>query len=367
MKEILITDEIGGWGISANEIRNQLNAIPEGEDVRITIDSPGGDFFEMVPIFNMIRDFARTHSQKVETYIQGMAASAASMIALAAKAGNPENKIIVEDNSIYMIHNCWTVEMGDHRVMEETARTIARIDELQRDIYSRRTGKDRKELTKIMDAGNFMYGAEIVEGGFADEVISSNNDDSTDMNAFASAKDSKIISAKLAFDSMQNKMRAEAKAHSEFHSKAKDMAFACLADKPQEQTTYVSSEKTIQPEASGVTEDSIMNQEELKAKYPELYAAVYNEGMNAERTRVQSHLKMATDSGDINAAVEFINSGVNCADNTCVAKYHEVFTKNALAKARMADTVPNTMTPPTADEGAKAALDAFAKETGLKG
>lgn len=368
MKEILINSEIDGfWGISANSIREQLNSVPEGEEVKITLDSPGGDFFEMVPIFNMIRDYARDKNHCVTTYIQGMAASAASMIALAAKAGNSESKIIVEDNSIYMIHNCWTIEMGDHKVMEDTAKMIARIDELQRDIYTRQSGKSRKELTEMMDATTYMYGQEIIDNGFADEMVKTATEETSDgiEPTFDSMKNSAVVSAKTAFDTMQKKMQSKNKKNLNSLFAAHKEAIACLGP-VLEPTTFVSSENTIKPEENSGNEERIMTLEELQSKEPALYAAAVKAGADAERQRVQSHLKMATDSGDINAAVEFINSGVNCSDNACVAKYHEVFTKNALAKARMADTVPETAVPPTKDEAASAAVDAFMKETGLE-
>ena len=145
MKEIIIRGVIG-WEVETYQIKKSLDEVLPGEPVQIVIDSPGGDFFTMVPIYNLIRDFARNNPQQIETYIQGRACSAASMIALAAKAGNPNNKIIVEDISVFLIHNCWTLEIGDHRQMEKTAAQIRRIDDLQRDIYIARTGKTREEL-----------------------------------------------------------------------------------------------------------------------------------------------------------------------------------------------------------------------------
>lgn len=370
MKEILIDKEIGGWfGIQARDIKTQLDSVADGDDVKIVIDSPGGDFYEMVSIFNMIRSFTRDKTHKVETYIRGMAASAASMIALAAKAGNSENKITVEDNSIFMIHNCWTFEVGDHRVMEKTAKETLRIDELQRDIYERQTKKDRKKLSEMMDDDTWLYGQEIIDEGFADVMVSVPHDDTADgiEPAFDSMKSSALISAKIAFDNMQAKMKSGTKENANAFSTSRKEAVACLATlvPTQDTTTFVSSENNSKPDVSG-NEETFMTLEELKAKEPELYAAAVKIGSDAERERVQSHLKMASDSGDINAAVEFINSGVNCSDNACVAKYHEVFTKTALKNARAQDTVPETVTPPSKDEAASAAVNAFLKETGLE-
>ena len=119
MFELLIDKVIGEdeWAaftgvpeeISADFVRKSLAAFPQGEtEMRITIDSPGGDVFEGITIFNIIRDFARNNPDvEITTYVQGMAASMASVIALAAWSVNPRNDVIVEDNSIFMIHNAW--------------------------------------------------------------------------------------------------------------------------------------------------------------------------------------------------------------------------------------------------------------------
>ena len=363
MKELLISGEIG-WDTTAETVRRAIQEISSGEDVRIVIDSPGGSYYEMVSIFNLIRDFARNNLQKIETYIQGLAASAASMIALAAKAGNENNKIIVEDNSIFMIHNCWTVEIGDHRAMEEAARACLRIDEQQRNIYQNRTKKARKEIKDLMDATTYFYGDEIVEAGFADEVIKS-GEDQTNLEVFTSQKDSKILSAKIRFDNMKKDMQSK-------QEDVKKMQIAAMdCDLFKDSTSYVRSEN-IQLEGSSLCEGASMNKEEFKAKYPELYSAIYEEsfnaGVDAERKRVQSHVKMATDSGDVNAAMDFIASGVSCSDNEATAKYHEVFTKTALAKARASDVVPDVaVAGGTDDSEMNAKMNAFFAETGLVG
>lgn len=365
MNEILLSGTIG-WDVTADKVRQQFGDIPPGEDIRIVIDSPGGSFYEMVTIFNFIRDFARNNQQEIVTYIQGLAASAASVIALAAKAGNPKNKIIVEDISVFMIHNCWSVEVGDYRVFEEAAKSNFKIDEVIRNVYEKQSGKDRKELKKLMDDETFFYGDEIVEAGFADEVIDSQLDD-TDNQLFTNQKDDKVLNAKLSFDKMKKDMQVKTE------DVKQQRLVAMKTDFFKDETSSVRSSSNVRSEnnqlgVSSLNEGASMNEEELKAKYPELYNAVYNAGVNAERKRCQSHLKMATDSGDVNAAMSFIDSGVECSDNEATAKYHEVFTKTALAKARAADTVPDvSVAGGTDDSEMNAKMNAFLAETGLVG
>lgn len=370
MKELLITGEIG-WDVTADYVRNELKAIDQNEEMKIVVDSPGGSVYDMVAIYNIIRDFARNHKAKIETYIQGMAASCASQIALAAHDGNPSSQIVVEDNSIFMIHNAWTITWGDHRELEADAVALSRIDTLLRDVYIRKSNKSDKEISAMMDAETFLYGQEIVDAGFADSIIKTTSLEAEDINAYALRKDSSIVSAKNSFKKMKEIMQTRSESNQEHYKNSRAAACAKL-DSIMNQTTSVSSTSVssdnTKPEESGVrTEDSFMTKEELKAQNPELYNSIYDEGIEAERSRVQAHIKMAKDSGDISAAEEFIDSGVNCADNGAVAKYHEVFTKNALAKARAQDTVPDTTTPPKNNEGADAEMQAFLRETGLKG
>lgn len=369
MKELLITGEIG-WDVTADFVRNELKAVDQNDELKIVVDSPGGSVYDMVAIYNIIRDFARNHKAKIETYIQGMAASCASQIALAAHDGNPDSQVIVEDNSIFMIHNAWTISWGDHRELEADAIGLSRIDNLLREVYIRKSNKTSKEIIDMMNAETFLYGQEIVDAGFADSIIKNTTLEADDMNAYALKKDNSIVSAKNSFAKMKEAMQARAESNKEHYKNSRAAACAQLISMDKiasVKLSNVNSENT-KPDETGVrTEDSLMTKEELKAQNPELYDAIYNEGITAERSRVQAHIKMASDSGDVNAAVEFIDSGVNCADNAAVAKYHEVFTKNALAKARVQDLVPDTTTPPAANEGEDAEMQAFLRETGLKG
>ncbi len=368
MKEIEINGVIGGGffasGVTSRYVKEQLDAVQPGEEIKIVIDSPGGDFFEMVPIFNVIRNFARKNPQQIETYIQGKACSAASMIALAAKAGNPNNIIKVEDNSIFMIHNCWSICDGDHRVFEKETVQLRRVDELQRDIYARQTRAPREELTKMMDEDTFLYGAEIKAAGFADEVIETENigEDTVDTAVFSSQKAARIISAKTALNEIRN-IRVSA-----LHHDAKSIAAAMA-----EVGTYAASVSQTESQEYGTGTTNVSNrqedevtEEELKQKNPEVYAQILKAGIQTERERVMAHVKMATDSGDVCAAVEFIQSGAHCSDNTVIAKYHEIFTKTALAKARASDTVPDTQTLPENESSDTITAAAFEKETGLR-
>lgn len=354
MREIVLSGTIG-WKVTAQTVREELAQVEDYEMVRFVIDSLGGDCYAMVGIFNVIQDFARRHSQSIETYIQGCAMSAASVIALAAKAGNKANKIVVEDTSIFMIHNCWTFVCGDSRELAKVSQDCGRIDQVIRNVYGKISGLDDGELVQMMNDETYLYGQEIVDAGFADQVIQTDDEGITN-------KSDRIINAKLGYTKMMKDMKAQ--------------QLPVVADATEQITAFVAfggvplkdgeadREKTTK--GSSNTEVKTMDVAQLQQSFPQVYEQVYNCGVEEERKRVTSHLKMAQDSGDVTAAMEFINSGVSCADNEVTAKYHEVFTRQMLAKARGQDGVADTTTPPTPDGEKQAMMNAFAKETGLE-
>lgn len=336
MKVIEITGVVG-WDCDSETLKASLKEIASNDDVQISIDSPGGDFFSMVSMFNILRDFARNHKGTIETYIQGLAASCASMLALAAKAGKPESKIIVEDLSIFMIHNSWCFEIGDRRIHTRAAEDLQRIDALQRMIYTNATGKTEAELVELMNNDTFYYGAEIIEAGFADEMRKTENGEPNIDAELAKTN------AKATFAQMQQKMRADY----EKRNALTQSRVAALASLDALQPKPMAKNQTVQTAATpnNNNKESKMTAAEIKEQYPEAYAEIAKTGAAQEKERIQAHLKMAQDSGDMSAALEFIESGVNCNENKVVAKYHEIFTKVALAKARVADNPPDVVTP----------------------
>lgn len=337
MKKIEITGVVG-WDCDAETLKSSLKEIAPNDDVQISIDSPGGDFFSMVSMFNILRDFARNHKGTIETYIQGLAASCASMLALAAKAGKPESKIIVEDLSIFMIHNSWCIEIGDRRTHARASEDLQRIDALQRMIYTNATGKTEAELVELMNNDTFYYGEEIINAGFADEMRKTENND---LSIPSTNAELAKTNAKATFAQMQQKMRADyEKRNALLQNRVAALAsLDALQPKPAENPVQTAATP------NNNNKESKMTAAEIKEQFPEAYAEIAKQGAAQEKERIQAHLKMAQDSGDMSAALEFIESGVNCNENKVVAKYHEIFTKVALAKARVSDNPPDVVTP----------------------
>lgn len=160
MFDVIGEDFWSGGGITAKKVAAQLRAIGD-RPVEVQINSPGGDMFEGIAIYNVLRE----HSQDINVKIMGMAASAASIIAMAG------DTIEIGAASFIMIHNCWVVAIGNRHDMAETAEWLQPFDQAMVDVYSQRTGADAKAVSGWMDAETYMSGSTAVERGFADTLL----------------------------------------------------------------------------------------------------------------------------------------------------------------------------------------------------
>jgi len=164
---ISIFDVIGydwwtGEGVTAKRIAVALRAIGEG-DVVVNLNSPGGDYFEGLAIYNLLRE----HKGRVTVKILGIAASAASVIAMAG------DEVQIARAGFLMIHNAWVSTSGDRHQLRDTAEWLEPFDATAADIYAVRTGIDTVELATMLDKETWIGGADAVERGFADSLLSS--------------------------------------------------------------------------------------------------------------------------------------------------------------------------------------------------
>lgn len=162
MFDIIGEDFWSGGGVTAKRVSAQLRAIGD-RPVEVQINSPGGDMFEGIAIYNVLRE----HKQEVTVKVMGMAASAASIISMAG------DRVEIGAASFMMIHNCWVIAVGNRHDMQETADWLAPFDQAMVDLYAARTGRDVKDITKWMDAETYMSGSMAIERGFADDLLSS--------------------------------------------------------------------------------------------------------------------------------------------------------------------------------------------------
>ncbi len=161
---ISIYDSIGenweGTGVTVKRISAALRAIGE-KDVVVNINSPGGDFFEGVAIYNLLRE----HQGRVTVQVMGLAASAASVIAMAG------DEILMGDGSFLMIHNAWAVAIGNRHDMADAAKLLEPFDTAMAKVYAARSGVTEAEAARMMDEETWIGAAQAVEDGFADGLL----------------------------------------------------------------------------------------------------------------------------------------------------------------------------------------------------
>ena len=144
--------------------KDELNA-GEG-DITVWINSPGGDCVAAAQIYNMLVDY----SGNVTVKIDGMAASAASVIAMAG------NKVLMSPVSMLMIHNPATIAMGDHNEMQKAIDMLSEVKESIMNAYAIKTGLSRAKLSHLMESETWMNANKAVELGFADGVLERESD-----------------------------------------------------------------------------------------------------------------------------------------------------------------------------------------------
>lgn len=157
--EIWIYDEIGIWGIDAKDFVKELSAI-KSKKIDMHINSPGGDVFDGAAIYNEIK----RHSADVTTYIDGIAASIASVIALAG------NQVYMAENALYMMHNPWGMVLGNAEDMRKQADVLDKVRDTMLGAYTAKSGNDKKDIIALLDAETWLSAEEALEEGFIDEI-----------------------------------------------------------------------------------------------------------------------------------------------------------------------------------------------------
>ena len=164
---ISVFDVIGhdyweGGGVTAKRIAAALRSIGE-RDVTVNINSPGGDLFEGLAIYNLLRE----HKGSVTVKVLGVAASAASIIAMAG------DEIQIARAGFLMIHNAWILAAGNRHDLRSYADYLEPFDASMVDVYAARTGQDAGSIGKMMDGETWIGGSAAVEQGFADALLAS--------------------------------------------------------------------------------------------------------------------------------------------------------------------------------------------------
>lgn len=149
-----------GEGMTAKRMAGILRNMT-GKDVTVNINSPGGDVFEGLAIYNLLKE----HDGKVTVKVIGLAASAASFIAMAG------DEIQMAKASFMMIHNAWMVAAGDRNELAEISEWLKQFDETLAGIYAERTGKKAADVAELMDVETWLNGEAAIANGFADSIL----------------------------------------------------------------------------------------------------------------------------------------------------------------------------------------------------
>lgn len=164
--DLYIYGTIGGgvWfgGVNSKEIRTKLQEI-DTEIINVHIHSNGGDAFEGVAIGNLLKN----HKAEIHVYIDGMAASAASVIAMAG------DKIFMPKNTMMMIHKASTFAYGNANALIKQAETLTKVDVAVLESYTNRFNGESFELERLLDEETYLTAAEALAYGFCDEITES--------------------------------------------------------------------------------------------------------------------------------------------------------------------------------------------------
>jgi ATP-dependent Clp endopeptidase proteolytic subunit ClpP len=162
--EIWIYEMIGedfwtGGGVTAKNFQKEFSEI-KASQIDLHINSPGGVVFDGITIYNLIKQ----HPANVTTYIDGLAASIASVIALAG------DKVIMAENALYMIHNPTGLAMGTATDMRSLADVLDKVAGTMIGTYVGKSKKSEDEIKNMLDVETWMTADEALEAGFVDEI-----------------------------------------------------------------------------------------------------------------------------------------------------------------------------------------------------
>lgn len=226
------------WGdtISAKEVTEYLADL-DVENINVYINSNGGVVDTAIAINNALR----RHKAKVTVNIDGIAASAATLITCAG------DTVRMPKNALFMIHNPLTIAMGDSEEMRKQADVLEKYKNSIMETYLQKVNIDKEKLSELMDNESWLNAEEALEYGFVDEIIE---------NAYIQVVENKVISNNMVFNMAEFK--------------------------------NFNVDKNIKNNGKG---SGKMTKDEIKAQFPDIYAEIVNEGkeigIKEERTRIQ--------------------------------------------------------------------------------
>jgi ATP-dependent Clp endopeptidase proteolytic subunit ClpP len=159
--EIVLYNEIGGSGTTATAFRDALQKLASARQIELRINSPGGDVFEGVAIYNMLK----RHPATVTVTVDGLAASIASLIAMAG------DTVKIPANAMMFVHSPFAAARGTAADMRDLAGALDKIRDSMIASYQAKTNLDREKLVALLDAESWLNANDAKSLGFADEIL----------------------------------------------------------------------------------------------------------------------------------------------------------------------------------------------------
>ena len=230
-------------------IRNTLNSLKDYEKIKLYVNSPGGSVMAATSIYNALKN----HKAFIEVYVDGIAASAATIITCAG------DKVYMPNNTMFMVHNPMTVASGSSKDFNKTADVLDKVKDTILNTYVSKTGQEKEILSQLMDDESWLSAEDALEYGFIDEILV--------QNASIENMGDRLIVNSIVMD------------------------ISSFKNNPFKNTTTTSVEmpKNVSKEPENImNEEENMTKAELKEKFPDMYNEIYQEGEQAERVRIKN-------------------------------------------------------------------------------
>ena len=298
--ELILYGSIGSdeyWDdISDKAFKQDIENLGDVENIILHINSPGGSVFSAVAIANTLKN----HKAKITANIDGLAASAATIITSAC------DTVKMPKNALFMVHNPITFAYGNNQDMQKTLEMLNKVKNSIIETYLNKAKTDKETLSELMDNETWMSAEEAKEYGFIDEIL--------DENVEKEVIENKLIINNMAFDISRFKNFKEKKIQ-------------------EPRVINISVNSTENPEEIADKFRDILNStenqknkggnmtlEELKNKFPELYNQIFNEGKEAGITKERERMR-EIDNLDVSNYSELVEN----------AKYNEPVEASVLA------------------------------------
>jgi ATP-dependent Clp endopeptidase proteolytic subunit ClpP len=269
--DLEIYDWFGIEAVSPNKVAEQIVLANDG-DIEVDINSPGGDVFAGTEIYTALKD----HKGHVTTRIVGVAASAASVAAMAG------DTVMISPPAQIMIHNATNWSHGDHRDHQRSAEMIQNTNTSMANAYALKSGMKKDELLEMMDKETWISAQQAVEMGFADEIMF---DDKDNPKLIASAGATQMIPAAV-IERTRNELMKNRKPINHLQA----------------------------PPQGAKGEDTVQDLKELQEKHPEIYNEAVTVGRSEERNRITALNALADAPGAAEIVAKAIGDGRTVAE-----------------------------------------------------